>query len=120
MPQLHLRMMEEKADAKESTHPEYLFLIMAMFCEYLFLIMAMLCEYLFPMSFYRNVKCFTGCFTINHNNYHEPCASIIAPRSDTLPTKDVIIVLCYCNAFVVIYIILMRLLTFGRSLLHQT
>ena len=67
MPQLHLRMMEEKADAKESTHPEYLFLIMAMFCEYLFLIMAMLCEYLFlimamlceylfPMSFYRNVK----------------------------------------------------------------
>ena len=56
MPQLHLRMMEEKADAKESTHPEYLFLIMAMLCEYLFLIMAMLCEYLFPMSFYRNVK----------------------------------------------------------------
>ena len=42
MPQLHLRMMEEKADAKESTHPEYLFLIMAMLCEYLFLFMAML------------------------------------------------------------------------------
>ena len=92
MPQLHLRMMEEKADAKESTHPEYLFLIMAM-----------LCEYLFPMSFYRNVKCFTGCFTINHNNYHEPCASIIAPGNDTLPTKDVIIVLCYCLYLSILY-----------------